>query len=101
MINQKLLILLVGASEEPPTSYEIIRLLTRRFKIDNYLKIINECIDENYVERINQPSSEMGSYRLTVKGIEKFNKIDKINFKLELLELFPDERNFIELLLRN
>jgi len=95
MIENKILLLLISASEKPITSYELIRLLSRRFKID-YTKVINECLNDNYIERNDYPSREMGSYKLTEKGETELKKINMVDFELELLMLYPEESDFIK-----
>lgn len=100
MIEEKIFLSLVNISEVPITAYELIRLLTRRFKIYNFIDVANQCLNNNYVEKINIPSRQMPSYKLTEKGKRELNKINKIDFEMELKVLYPEEIEFIKLLIR-
>lgn len=100
MIEQRILMLLVSGSEEPLTSYELIRLLTRRFNIYNFMDIIHKCLNDNCVEKIDYPSKEMPSYRLTEKGERELKNINFIDFESELLTIYPEQSSFIKLLIR-
>lgn len=99
MIQKQILLSVIGNSSERLTSYELIRILSRRFKITNYIELINRCIYEDSIERLDLPSKQMGSYKLTPKGINELKSINKFEFEIELINLYPSEKDFIKLLL--
>lgn len=89
---------MIQISESQLISYKLIRLLTRKFEIYNFVDVIDECLNDRCIERINYPSKQMPSYKLTEKGKEKLDKINKIDFEDELKARYPDESEFIKLL---
>lgn len=99
MIERRILLLLVNVLEVPIISYKLVRLLTRKFEIYHFNKVIDESLNDNYIESINVPSKQMRSYRLTEKGKKELEKINLIDFEMELKALYPDESEFIELLI--
>lgn len=98
MIEKKILLSLVGVLDGPLTSHELIRLLSRRFEIYNFKEIIDESINDIYIERIDVPSQQMGSYNITEKGERELKNIVILDFEQELLTLYPEQKDFIKLL---
>lgn len=89
MEEKGVVFLLLKVSEQPLIAHKLVWILTRKFEIYNYLNVLNDCLDEGTIERINKPSKEMGSYLITDFGLSTLNKMldvglfDKISKRSE------------------
>lgn len=96
MEEKGVVLLLLKVSHEPVIAHKLIWILTRKFEIFNYLDVLNECVNEGTIERLNIPTKEMGSYSITDLGFLLLDKMLNIGLIEKLSEKY--ENHLIELL---
>lgn len=75
MEEKGVVLLILKVNEQPLIAHRLVWILTRKFEIFNYLDVLNECLNEGIIERINKPFKEMGSYLITNLGLLTLNKM--------------------------
>lgn len=89
IVEKGVVLLILRRIETPLIAHKLVWILTRKFEIFNYLDVLNECLEDGIIERINKPSKEMGSYSITDLGLLTLNKmldvglLDKLSQKYE------------------
>lgn len=93
--NKLICVFLVKRHKGQLDSYSLVRLLTRRFNIYNFVEIIEKIVSDGYVKRYKLDNQE--GFKITDIGDELIQN-NHINLKQKMHKSFPEQIEFLEIL---
>ena len=94
-INVFIVLLIIKSIPNYSNSYDLIRILERKFKFFDPRNFIKEAVFSNLIE---EDISSNSIYKITKLGDKVYQQnIEEYSYKL--LETYPEEHQFIELMI--
>ena len=94
-ISVFIVLLIIVGIPKYSNSYDLIRILERNFNFFDPRKIIKEAINLNFIE---ENVSSNSTYKITSLGNNFYQQYIKV-YGSKILEAYPQEHQFIELMI--
>ncbi len=96
-IEKKIILLIVYCMPNFRNSYQLFRVLNLKFEIFSPGILLNDLVDNMYLEKEKSNNNGVSNYIITRKGIKSL-EADFIDFRVALLQKFPKDEAFINTL---